>query len=76
MHKMQWMNVVNRRSDNMRYFCSFTYVEDGETIFGNAIYNSDIDPYENIGEFMINLRSWLSETEVFDAILLNYKRVM
>lgn len=76
MHKMQRMNVVNRRSDNMRHFCSFSYTECSKVLFGNHIVAPNVDPYDDIDEFISEFRELMRVNGYGNAILLNYKRVM
>ena len=64
------------RSDNMRYFCSFSYVDKGVSRFGNGTLETPIDPYDNIEGFMELFKKTSDVYDLKDVVLLNYKRVM
>lgn len=57
----------------MRYFCAFSYLVNGQAFFGNVVYDSPVDPYENIEEFLDGVEKYINEPS---CIILNYKRVM
>ena len=60
----------------MRFFCSFIYTGDSGVLFGNHIFTPDVDPYDDIEEFIGSFREEMRIFGYNNAILLNYKRVM
>ena len=59
----------------MRYFCSFSYTDGGEVLFGNTIMYAEVDPYDDIEEFMDLLEHRLELQGYCDAVLLFYRKV-
>ena len=59
----------------MRYFCSFSYTDGGAVLFGNALMYVQVDPYDDIEEFMDLLKHRLELQGLHDVILLFYKKV-
>ena len=59
----------------MRYFCSFSYTEYGEVFFGNTLMYVQVDPYDDIEEFMDLLEHHLELQGIHDVILLFYRKV-
>ena len=59
----------------MRYFCSFSYTDGGEVFFGNVLMNVQVDPYDDIEEFMDLLEHRLELQGYCDVVLLFYGKV-
>jgi len=59
----------------MRYFCSFSYTDGGEVLFGNTLMYTEVDPYDDIEEFMDLLEHRLELQGYCDVILLFYRKV-
>ena len=59
----------------MRYFCSFSYTDGGEVLFGNTLMYAEVDPYDDIEEFMDLLEHRLELQGYCDVVLLFYKKV-
>ena len=59
----------------MRYFCSFSYTNGGEVFFGNTLMYVEVDPYDDIEEFMDLLEHRLELQGFHDVILLFYRKV-
>ena len=59
----------------MRYFCSFSYTDGGEVFFGNTLMYVQVDPYDDIDEFMDLLEHRLELQGYCDIVLLFYKKV-
>ena len=59
----------------MRYFCSFSYTDGGEVFFGNTIMHVQVDPYDDIDEFMDLLEHRLELQGYCDIVLLFYRKV-
>ena len=59
----------------MRYFCSFSYTDGGAVLFGNALMYVQVDPYDDIEEFMKSLEHRLELRGLHDVILLFYRKV-
>ena len=59
----------------MRYFCSFSYTDGGEVLFGNTLMYVQVDPYDDIEAFMDLLEHRLELQGYCDVVLLVYKKV-
>ena len=59
----------------MRYFCSFSYTDGGEVLFGNALMYVQVDPYDDIEGFMELLEHYLELQGYCDVVLLFYRSV-
>ena len=59
----------------MRYFCSFSYTDGGEVFFGNTLMYVQVDPYDDIDEFMDLLEHRLELQGYCDVVLLFYRKV-
>ena len=59
----------------MRYFCSFSFTDGGEVFFGNTLMHVQVDPYDDIDEFMDLLEHRLELQGYCDVVLLFYKKV-
>ena len=59
----------------MRYFCSFSYTDGGEVLFGNALMYVQVDPYDDIEGFMDLLEHHLELQGYCDVALLFYRKV-
>ena len=59
----------------MRFFCSFSYTDGGEVFFGNTLMYAEVDPYDDIEEFMDLLEHRLELQGYCDVVLLFYRRV-
>ena len=59
----------------MRYFCSFSYTDGGEVFFGNTLMYAEVDPYDDIEEFMDLLEHRLELQGYRDVVLLFYRKV-
>ena len=59
----------------MRYFCSFSYTDGGEVFFGNTLMYVQVDPYDDIEEFMDLLEHRLELQGYCDVVLLFYRKV-
>ena len=59
----------------MRYFCSFSYTDGGEVLFGNTLMNVQVDPYDDIEGFMGLLEHRLELQGYCDVVLLFYRKV-
>ena len=59
----------------MRYFCSFSYTDGGEVFFGNTLMHVQVDPYDDIEEFMDLLEHRLELQGYCDIVLLFYRKV-
>ena len=59
----------------MRYFCSFSYTDGGEVLFGNTHMYAEVDPYDDIEEFMDLLEYRLELQGYCDVVLLFYRKV-
>ena len=59
----------------MRYFCSFSYTDGGAVFFGNTLMNVQVDPYDDIEEFMESLEHRLELQGYRDVVLLFYRKV-
>ena len=59
----------------MRYFCSFSYTDGGFVFFGNTLMNVQVDPYDDIEEFMDLLEHRLELQGYCDVVLLFYRKV-
>ena len=59
----------------MRYFCSFSYTDGGFVFFGNTLMNVQVDPYDDIEEFMDLLEHRLELKGFHDVVLLFYRKV-
>lgn len=59
----------------MRYFCSFSYTDGGAVFFGNTLMYVQVDPYDDIGEFMDLLEHRLALKGFHDVTLLFYGKV-
>ena len=56
----------------MRYFCSYSYIQEDIPCFGNCTVETAVDPYDDIVEFHDKLKEIVKESQV---ILLFYKKV-
>lgn len=59
----------------MRYFCSFSYTDSGAVFFGNTLMYVQVDPYDDIEEFMDLLEHRLELKGFHDVVLLFYRKV-
>ena len=59
----------------MRYFCSFSYTDGGVVFFGNTLMYVQVDPYDDIEEFMDLLEHRLELQGYHDVVLLFYRKV-
>lgn len=59
----------------MRYFCSFSYTDGGAVFFGNTLMYVQVDPYDDIEEFMDLLEHRLALKEFHDVVLLFFRKV-
>ena len=59
----------------MRYFCSFSYTDGGFVFFGNTIMYAEVDPYDDIEDFMNLLEHRLELQGYCDVALLFYRKV-
>ena len=64
-----------RKENTCKYFCSFSYTDGGEVFFGNTIMYVQVDPYDDIEEFMDLLEHRLELQGYCDVVLLFYKKV-
>ena len=56
----------------MKYFCSYSYIQEGIPCFGNCTLETEVGPYDDIVEFHNTLKEIIKESQV---ILMFYKKV-
>ena len=56
----------------MKYFCSYSYIYKNTPCFGNVIFDTTVDPYDDIDEFIDRFDEALGLSQV---VLLFYKKV-
>ena len=56
----------------MRYFCSYSYIQEDIPCFGNCTVDTTIDPYDDIVEFRDKFNEAIGLPQV---VLLFYKKV-
>ena len=59
----------------MRYFCSFSYTDGGAVFLGNTLTYVQVDPSDDIEEFMDLLEHRLELQGFHDVVLLFYRKV-
>ena len=56
----------------MKYFCSYSYFQEGTALFGNCTFETTVEPYDDIIEFRDRFNKSLGLPQ---AVLLFYKKV-
>ena len=56
----------------MKYFCSYSYICGNTPCFGNLVFDTTVDPYDDIDEFLDKFDEAVGLPQV---VLLFYKKV-